>query len=155
VSTKSIIFFAATLFTASLLSAQTIKSAYVFGESGDEDNAKCGFDYNSGIAAVESALRYNRVNINSKAYTDGISIYINITNLEINNNTCGANISLNFFSSKVMNIPQTNKFIASDIIFCSKGALAYFPKTNMQSKINSALKDYVDQCLSEIDKKAR
>ena len=139
----------------SVLNAQTINSGYVYGEDGGEENTKCKFDFKSGIAAVESALRYNRVKIENSPEAEGVDFYINVTNLEIDNNMCSASISLRVGYFKTMNIPQTNKSIMTTIVLCSKESLVHFFKVNMQSKVNSILKDSVDQCISKVEKKAR
>jgi len=63
---KVLIFFAVGLFFTAFVSAQTIKSAYVFGEADTDINKTCQFGQASSIAAVESTLRYNKADIDKK-----------------------------------------------------------------------------------------
>ena len=147
------------LFITTLINAQPIKSAFVFGEVGNDSNIKCQFNYSSSIAAVESALRYNRVSIDKDSTSNnnngGIKFYLNVTNWEVNQTTCSVGVQLSIHYYDDVKIPKSNKTIRSEIVLCQDGATGFISKLEMQTVVNSRFKEYVDKCISEIEKNAR
>jgi hypothetical protein len=149
---KVLIFFAVGLLFTAFVSAQTIKSAHVFGEAGTDDNKTCQFGYASSIAAVESTLRYNKLSVDKKP--NGIVFYLNVVNTEINSYNCSVGLKLEVKYYDIVRIPGSGKKISASILLCSEGGAGMMSKINMQSKVNETLQDYANQCISEIEKLA-
>ena len=103
----SLIFATVGLLFATLISAQTIKSAYVFGEADTDINKTCQFGYASSIAAVESTLRYNKSGIDKKP--TNIFFYLNVVNTEINSYNCSVGLKLEVMYYDTVRIPDSEK----------------------------------------------
>jgi hypothetical protein len=134
---------------------QTIKSAYAYGEEDSKSNILCQFSNKSAISAMESALRYNRVNIVRSSEKSGIiKFYTAITNWEVDKSNCSVNMHLDVHDYKAIQLPGSNKLIYSKVIFCERSVTGFLGKLEMQTNINAKIKESVDECLSDIEKNA-
>ena len=131
--------------------ALTIPGAYVYSEAGGSEEARCGLSNTSSVAAVESSLRQNRINVEGES--SNYSFYINSNSLFMGN-TCVVNTDLQVYFLNNVEVPsQKNKSIWATVELCSKSFIGSGPAYNMQARINEKLKDITDQCISKIEKK--
>jgi len=133
--------------------AQSIKSAYVYSEEDDESNVKCQYSNASGVAATQSALRYNRVEVFNSFSTNNINFYINVNNFEATNQSCTFAIELQAYVYARVSVPGVSKQVLLKSLICSKGSAGMLNKMNIQDRLNQRLKSWVDLCISEFDKK--
>ena len=146
---RLIVLFWTMIIYSSVVVAQPISHAYVFGEKDSLSNVKCSISYDSSIAAVKSALRYNKVPIVNSA--QDFCIYININNFEIDSKDCAVAVDLHFYFYSRSRMPNTSKSVLLKNMLCDTGTAGHLSKKDMQTSVNSALKDLVDQCLSKIE----
>ena len=130
--------------------ALSMQDAYVFSEADGSENNSCGISGSSSVAAVESALRQNRINI--KGDTSNYSFYIN--NLAIDSsNRCAVHSSLLVSFYSYVDAPNLkNKKIFGQVVLCNNFYMLTGPAYNMQPRVNDVLKGLTEECISKIEK---
>jgi len=130
--------------------AQSIANVRVFSELDNKANLNCGASNDSAVAAVKAALRYNRISI-ADAPNNDFSIYLNINNFEVASKECAIAIDMQVYFYAFTQVPKTKKSIILKTLLCERGSAGYLDKSSMQSNINTKLKGYVDECVTEIE----
>ena len=138
------------LFNTNTVFAQSISNVYVFGEDGSSENEKCSVSYDSAIASIKSALRYNRIAIVTSEKSD-FSMYVNVNNFEVSGRACSVAISLELYFYAPSTIPYANKRLTLKNILCNRKSSGYLEKRVMQSTVNTELKSMVDECLAKVE----
>lgn len=139
-----------TIFFSNLSQAQSISNVYVFGEKDSQANISCRASYDSSVAAVKAALRYNRISLADSPNND-FNIYVNINNFEVDSSSCAIAISMEVSFYDIAFIPKTKKSSFLRTVLCHRGSSGFLRKSSMQSDINTTLKGYVDECVTEIE----
>ena len=137
--------------------AQTVKTVQVYSEKDGQSNINCQFSHESGVAAVESALRYNRVNVYPKDKNGYgvLKFYFVVTNWETTSKSCSVGLTFHAHDYAEAKLPGGPKNFFAKTLFCEDGTTGYLDKSNMQSTINSALKEFTDKCISLIERNAK
>lgn len=137
--------------------AQTMPPVYVLGEDDSPESLRCGVSNSSAVSAVESALRYNRVSIESKEawYEDrALRMYVSVNALRDEytdgsfGRSCAIDLDLQLNTYTNVFDPVSKKIFYSTIEFCKKGSLLKWDLSESQQKVNFVLKSYVDECIS-------
>lgn len=135
---------------SSMATAQTYPEFHVFGEKDDSDNTECRASNVSAVAAVEAALRNNRIVITSKKFGKNVvSAYVNIIALQNNNGTCHVSYSLQLYDMLFTTDNFTQKIFIGKVVFCDRGALASGSPQHVYSEMQSTLPDFANQCVTE------
>ena len=137
--------------------AQGPSAVYVMGEDDYGDMKACNLTFASAISAVEAALRYNGVSVASRE--DAMSqralrAYVNL--IALNDPTgCAAYVKIEFSTSQFVNLPSSLGLGPGRyglVKLCDNGSLFIGPAYDLQSRVNSVLRDFTDQCISTISK---
>ena len=137
--------------------AQAPSAVYVMGEADDADMNACNVTYASSISAIEAALRYNGVKVASRAaaMTDqAIRAYVSLT-IIAGSSVCSASVRVDFDNYQYVNLPESLGMGSerhSKVLFCSASTLLTGRAYDFQSRINSSLRDFTDECISEMSK---
>lgn len=134
--------------------ALEISEAYVFAESGDQDHVDCQINPDSAIGAVESSLRANRITV-SRSRSTNPRFYININPIETTRNWCSVNFSLQVYvfqpaEIKLAGSPKRTVWVTHEL--CRISFIAHAPKLDIQQRVNNRLKEFVEQCISEVSR---
>lgn len=135
-------------------SARTIPPINVSGEDDDAEMRACGISHASAEAASEAALRYNRVQLASDdAYikSKAINLYVNLNVINLGQN-CVISLSLSLRSSGYALNPVTKERQWSSFIYCEKGAILSWQKSDARRKVSEKVTDFTNQCLREYSK---
>jgi hypothetical protein len=152
---KSLIFLGALLTFSSIALSQSISNIYVFSEEDSTANKSCGISNESSIAAVKSALRYNRISFSDSLVNSDFSLYINVNNLKVDSQSCSVNASLKIYFYSRVPVPKTGKSLLLSNGLCDKSTSGYLDIREMQNSINTALKRFVDECVLYIEEDLR
>jgi hypothetical protein len=133
---------------------QDLPPIYVSGEAEAPGLQACQVSYLSARAAVEAALRYSRVPVATRddyVRSRAIRAYVNINAIRhsATHQTCSADVSLQFHAGGRIVDPTTGRTHDATIEFCELGSLLIWEISGLQARINSQLRDYVDQCIVE------
>lgn len=127
--------------------SQPLSVVEVFGEYDDDLNGSCQARHDSAVAAVEAALRYNRVEV-GKTPVKG---YINLMAMSLSETLCVVKVSIEFYANVQAVVPTLgSRFVEAHV--CDRGGVLTGSPSGMQSRVNSALRDMTDACVSEIAK---
>jgi len=132
--------------------ALEVREVDVFSERDTETLLKCQVTSGSATAAVEAALRGNRIRIDSKSQ---LNFYIQLTGVEISSGGgCAvvANLSVYYLASVPVTFPSNKKTILATVELCRRLNLLTGPKYDLQSRVNSALSDLTNRCVSDIER---
>jgi len=132
--------------------SQPIPNAYVLGEEDTNENIKCRVNHSSAIAAVKSALRYNRVELSPKLTPNDVSFYVALNNTEVFKESCSVGIVLQAYFYTTSKMPKTGKPMFARVLVCNNISSGYLDKIDLQERINSKLKNNVDECLATIER---
>ena len=132
--------------------AITIEKAYVHTEKEGADDKACQYSGQSSVAATESVLRHNRINISQRSDKDAVRVYLNTSTSNVLRGECALTVMVMFKSNTVAQFPGTNKKVPAEAVFCSREATGYLKATGLQSMVNDTYKGYVEECISEIEK---
>ena len=136
--------------------ALTLTDANVFSEADSGEMTKCSLSSSNSVAAVESVLRQNRINITPDAR---VSFYLNNTAISLSN-TCASFVSLKvnfigiaYFPPAVgFSSPSPKRKIYTEGVLCSSGSILAGPPYNLQSRINEEFRSFAESCISEVEK---
>lgn len=134
--------------------ALEVREARVLSDLTASESQNCKFRLDSATAAVESALRANRITV-SHSPTTQPTFYVSVGALESSNNHCVVTFSLQvrvFAGARVQLTKAPKKEVFSVVELCREAAIIQFQKHEIQAIVNDALKEYVDLCLSTISK---
>lgn len=135
--------------------AQSISNVHVIAERDSTSNKDCGISSESSITAVKSALRYNRISFVDSSPQKNVTLYINVNNFKVDSLTCSVNASLKiYFVSRAL-VPGTGKSLLLRSELCSRATSGYLNIREMQKSINSALKEFVDECVISIEEELK
>jgi len=139
------------------LASQVIPKASVFVEGDEEANKNCMFSYSSAEAAAKAALRYNRIEIEDRKFSESIEIYVGAGSFTevAGRSSCAVALTVEFQQYQSVKMPISNRDIASRVVHCRNGVGGILPKNIVQESMNSAVKRIIDECISEIEKKAK
>jgi hypothetical protein len=137
---------------------QSTPTFYVFGENDDRDKdfSECLVTHKSSISAVQSALRYNQMNVSLSRDFEAIRAYININSMSAleNSSACFYSISLEFSSYVIDVKTPAGAPTHGKIVFCDKASMLSWNRYTAQSQINNTLKIFVDECVAEMLEKS-
>lgn len=148
---------AVTLFTLSA-QAQVPSLVFVGGEADDADITACKLSYSSAIAATEASLRYNGMKVASQgdfSNYEAIKAYVNLNALA-DSGGCAVAMEIRFYHRFEVMPPATlglGDRRMANVVFCNRGGLITGPTYDLQGRINSGLRDFTDQCISEMSKR--
>lgn len=135
--------------------AQEFPPVFVWGEKDDNDDRACQVSYASIIAAVESELRYNRIQVGTREQfrsDQALSSYVRATMI-VTPGGCVVSYSFQLENIQPVVISVTGKAMTAAVEICSRGGLISAPTYELQSRVNAAFRDYTAQCISEYRKK--
>ena len=133
--------------------ALRISEARVYSEATSTSMEKCQVSSQSQVAAIESGLRSNRIGIAGKS-SNNPAFYLSSVALELNASACAifSRLEVQYHARVPVTFNSDRKSIFSTVKLCSEGTLITGPKYDLQARVNSTLKEFVDLCLSEIEK---
>jgi hypothetical protein len=152
---KSLIFLGALLTFSSIALSQSISNIYVLSEEDSPANKSCGFSYESSLAAVKSALRYNRISFTESSTNSDFILYINVNNFKVDSQSCAVNARLKIYFYSRVPVPKTGKSLLLSSELCHRATSGYLQIREMQNSINTALKGFVDECVLLIEEDLR
>jgi hypothetical protein len=117
----------------------------IFGE----EIKDCNLSKDSVTAALVGTMRYNRINVTENR--GGIVLYHQVTALNINGG-CAVSAKLEFKVYEYVFIKSLNKNVMSSVVICDRGTILTGPTHNMQTRVNSSLRDIAQECVVEISK---
>ena len=135
--------------------AQSISNVHVLAEHDSTSNKDCGFSYESSITAVKSALRYNRISFVDSSSQKNVTLYLNVNNFKVDSLHCSVNASLEIYFYSRASVPGTGKSLLLKSNLCSEATAGYLYIRDMQKSVNSALKEFVDECVISIEKELK
>jgi hypothetical protein len=139
-------------------SAQELPPIFVYAEDIDDSETACGIRQASLVAAVESALRYNRVSIaNNDDYINdrALSIYVNMMAAPINyesgrgTGSCYGSPMLSLETSFRVTNPVTGTMNWATVTFCRKRSLVIRRQADFAAEIDRGLSEMASECVSE------
>lgn len=136
---------------ASPASSQEFPPIYVYGEDDDAELEACTVAHARVIAAVEAALRYNRVSVASREAaisSEALQAYVNVNAVELDR-LCAVSLSLSLEDWESVRSDVTGRVHRTRVIFCNKATLMTGVKADLQSRANAWVRDSTDACLSE------
>lgn len=134
--------------------AQVIKRVSVFSEGEDAENRQCNVSNQSVVAAAESALRYNRINVTS-APDEEILVYINTTLLSLDGDRrCVMSQGVQFMKWGLIRVDQSNSVLTGWHELCLRNKVGIHFRNNLQGKLNENVREMIDLCISRIESKA-
>lgn len=153
-TTKQLLLAICLLGATGLATAQSLRSAYVLTEDDDADNTTCGVSNTFLKSAAESALRYNRIDIASSPVSNTV-VYVqsNVMPLSASAASCAATVRVEFKRYGEVLLPQVAKRFHGDLIVCSRSSLFAYSRQRLQQAMIDATRNYIDHCISEIEKK--
>lgn len=133
---------------ASSASGQTAPSSlYILTDVTDASHAeRCGYSAAAIIAALRSAMRYNRIKESHDAYTPRVYV---ATNEHFNPLTriCTVSYRLQIFDYTYAKLPGLEGQIYAKTVFCDRSGMVGDQYPNIPPRIRA----FFDQCLSEIE----
>lgn len=132
-------------------SAQDFPSMYVYGEDDEADERSCNARHASAVAAVESELRQNQVPTVSRAVALGgraLQIYVQLNALELETG-CAVAIRLSLENYQPVILDVTGETLGVVAVISNRSSLLTGSASNMQTRINEALRGYLNEALSE------
>ena len=132
--------------------AQELPKMHVYSETELEALSDCGFRYASSVAAVQSELRRNNVEIAKiaeKYDPTTLQVSLTVNPRPISSVACAMSYRLQMYHMQNIYhvLKQRSEFAIVEA--CSRGGLAYFPATDMQTRINEEFRDMTNECLSK------
>jgi hypothetical protein len=144
-------------FTCQALASLVIPRASILIEEDNEDTRTCQFSYKSAEAAAKSALRYNRIEIQDSISPDALVIYIGSASfIEFGRrDACAVVLKVEFYQLEKVKLPVSGKEILSKVVHCANGSAGTLLKKDVQQDLNAMIRNVIELCISEIEKKTR
>ena len=132
--------------------ARETPKMHVYSETELDALSDCGFRYASSVAAVQSELRRNNVEIAKiaeKYDPTTLQVSLTVNPRPISSVACAMSYRLQMYHMQDIYhvLKQRSEFVIVES--CSLGGLAYFPATDMQTRINEAFRDMTNECIAE------
>lgn len=142
----------ASVFTGFPILAQEFPPVYVSVEDDDGENISCQISSASTKAAIESALRYNRIDSASRNdFITGSALRINasVISFRLPNGTCVASQSmqLNTYQEAKLDITGEIRYVTFEL--CLKGGMMSGSPGGLQARLNTWFRDSTSGCVSE------
>lgn len=132
--------------------AQELPKMYVFSEAEEDGLSDCGFRYASAVAAVQSELRRNNVEIIKREERfDGptLLVYLSANGFKTSSTYCVVSYELQMYHYQSIFNVLKGELDDAIVETCKKGGLLHFPPYDTQTRINDRFRDYATQCISE------
>ncbi len=139
------------------LASSVIPRANILVEKNNEDTRTCQFSYESAEAAAKSALRYNRIEIQDNFSSDALGIYIGSASfIEFGRrDACAVTLKVEFYQYEKVKLPGSGREIFSKVVHCTNGFAGTVLKKEVQQSANEMVRNAIELCISEIEKKTK
>lgn len=127
------------------VAAQSFPSPLGVAVAVTDDAASGGVTRTSVLAAIRAAMRYNRVEEDAEPTPNLVSVMVNGGE---RNGSCQASIDVTIKQATLAVPPGMTSQVLSQIVFCEVGSL--MGGANMGSRVSDAVRQYFDECLSQI-----
>lgn len=139
-------------FATTTAHAQTIPKLHVFGETATPAMADCGLTYESALSTAKAALRYNRIEQASQTEylaEDAWGLYVNLNAIEVANGVCAVSYSVKI-QAWGHAVPRATGVVHYPLmVMCERGGLASGRRLELQTMINSFIRDRIDVCIAD------
>ncbi len=68
---------------------------------------------------------------------------------------CAVMLKVEFYHFQSVKIPATELDIVSRVVHCANGTGGTIHKRNIQTELNAMVREVIDSCINEIEKKAK
>jgi hypothetical protein len=138
------------LFFISPAFSQPFPRAYVFTEKQDAKDTSCQLRREAAVAAVESVLRSNRVELVPRL-VGAVKVYVNFTSVTTGNG-CAVSYEVTFKDYQIVPLTGTGKAFHADVVYCTRAGVMSGPPYDLQHRLLGSYRQLTEECLSEIER---
>jgi hypothetical protein len=148
-----ILVFLTILIAPASIHAQVIRDAHVFTERDTTgESVKCQMSTDATQAAVETALRQNRIAVLPDS-PGRLNVYVNLNIMEVDRANCVVNLMIQFLRFELVEIANIRKQRIGAHEFCMKQVLFLYGKSRIQTQVNDDARSLTERCISEVERK--